>query len=185
MTYEFNSDWVTSHEQDWRVIFAELVGLPQLRFLEIGSYEGRSTIWWLDNVLTDPTSKITCVDPWAWGVDKELRFDRNIVATGRSDQVRKIKSESARAITRLGENSFDAAYVDGSHEAADTLLDGLLTMRLLKVGGILLFDDYGWAGKNSNRHHLPGLGIDAFLKLRDYQIEVVHKKYQVAIKKLR
>jgi predicted O-methyltransferase YrrM len=35
---------------------------PRLRFLEVGSYEGRSAVWLLSNILTHPTSRLYCVD---------------------------------------------------------------------------------------------------------------------------
>lgn len=43
-----------------------------------------------------------------------------------------------------GENKFDFIYVDGLHLSQDVLYDALLSFDLLKVGGILIFDDYLW-----------------------------------------
>mmetsp|Transcript_51895 Transcript_51895/g.89100 ORF Transcript_51895/g.89100 Transcript_51895/m.89100 type:complete len:188 (-) Transcript_51895:119-682(-) len=36
---------------------------------------------------------------------------------------------------------FDLVYVDGGHDAATALSDGLLSMKLLKPGGYIIFDD--------------------------------------------
>ena len=176
--YAFTTDWVSSHEPHWRTLFTHLVGQPNVRFVEVGSYEGRSSVWWLKNVLTHPTSQLTCIDLWQSAAERERRFDANLVGSGRSNQVKKIKAESARALSWLPLSSFDAAYVDGSHEAADVLLDGLLCLRLLKPGGILLFDDYRWQG---DRHHLPAAAIDAVVVLTDFETEVIHSAYQPAL----
>ena len=37
---------------------------------------------------------------------------------------------------------FDLIYVDGGHDGATALSDGLLSYRLLRPGGLLIFDDY-------------------------------------------
>ena len=36
---------------------------------------------------------------------------------------------------------YDIIYIDGSHEARDVLEDAVLAYRLLKIGGLLIFDD--------------------------------------------
>jgi hypothetical protein len=42
-----------------------MAGRP-VNFLELGSYEGRSTVWMLESLLTHPQSHITCVDPFVY-----------------------------------------------------------------------------------------------------------------------
>ena len=39
-------------------------------------------------------------------------------------------------------NNFDLIYIDASHYAPDVLSDAVLAFKLLKPGGILIFDDY-------------------------------------------
>jgi hypothetical protein len=58
-----------------------------------------------------------------------------------------------------------------------------LSFRLLKVGGIMIFDDYGWGNHRGTLLH-PKPGIDAFLDVYADQLVVLRKEYQVAIKKL-
>ena len=60
------------------------VGRPNLSFLEIGSAEGSSAIGIIQTVLTDPSSKVTCVDKWDaafsngfFADDYEANFDTN------------------------------------------------------------------------------------------------------------
>ena len=43
------------------------------------------------------------------------------------------------------DQKFDVIYVDGSHFADDVLTDGINAWRLLKQGGIMIFDDLLWA----------------------------------------
>ena len=59
---------------------------------------------------------------------------------------------------------YDWIYVDGSHEADDTFLDGELVWRLAK-GVIVIFDDYHWDKEPTYSIHHPQRGIDAFMIL--------------------
>ena len=100
--YEFTVDWVTNNVENWTQHLGELRGKADLRALEIGSYEGRSAIWFLGEILTHPSSRITCVD--LFGVTEiESRFDRNIGASGVAFKVDKIKGNSQDVLPSLGE----------------------------------------------------------------------------------
>ena len=60
---EFSTDWATSHFSVWRRVLAPLRGRGA-QVLEIGSWEGRSAIFFL-NYLRD--CKIVCIDTFAGG----------------------------------------------------------------------------------------------------------------------
>ena len=132
--YRFTSDWVTRYEDRWRREHAGWAGRPKLRFLEIGSYEGRSACWWLDNVLTHVTSSLTCVDPFIAHDTQGDLFDFNVAASGAQQRVKKVKAFSFEVLRTLPKSSFDFVYIDGSHFAADVAKDALLGWPLLKIG---------------------------------------------------
>jgi hypothetical protein len=80
---------------------------------------------------------------------------------------------------------FDCVYVDGDHDGAATMEHGVLAWMLLKTGGILIFDDYEYAhpsqdsiGKTPTRD-----GIDGFLSGYATRLTVMHKAYQVIVRK--
>lgn len=173
--YEFTSDWFSARIPVWERFLLPLAGKP-LHTLEIGSHEGRSALWVLEHVLTHPGSTITCVDPWG---DRtvERRFDRNVAASGKSDQLVKRKGHSWRELRDLPPGRFAFVYIDGCHEGLNVLEDAVLSFRLLRPGGLLCFDDYLW--QNDRRGHLPREAIDAFLGLYDRQVEVLERGYQV------
>src|SRR4051812_39152799 len=54
--YKFTLDLFTTHIKQWERDFGFLKGHPNLRFVEIGSFEGRSTCWLLEYILTHETS---------------------------------------------------------------------------------------------------------------------------------
>lgn len=179
---QLTTDWVSSRTESWSELLKDYMGQPDVHMLEIGCYQGRSTLWWLDNLLSHHTSRITCVDTWDMMKDSETFFDQNIAASGNSIRMRKFKMESWKLLSVLSpEERFDVIYVDGSHEAKDVLFDALMCLHLLKPGGYLIFDDYLWEGC---RHFMPKASLDHFVEICSPYCEVVLKEYQLAVQKL-
>lgn len=177
-SYEFSNDWFDrTAKKNWHHLFAK--HKPK-KYLEIGSFEGRSLCELIER--NDWTTHLDCtaIDTFEGGREHgdmdlaglEKKFDANVsVALNRARNtcsVRKIVAKSEIALPRLinlGEsNSFDFIYVDGSHEAPDVLFDAVNSMKLLKVGGILGFDDYTWNHTTRDITNTPKLAIDAFLQ---------------------
>jgi hypothetical protein len=81
--YQFTQDWFKWAPAVWEQIIPLL---PEKKsFLEIGSFEGRSTVWIIENMM-NPGDWIDCVDTWEGGEehnkedmqDTESRFVHNI-----------------------------------------------------------------------------------------------------------
>jgi len=178
--YAFTSDYVSSFTPSWEKYLAEFRGKENIKLLEIGSYEGRSGIWFLENILTHPISSITCVDVFCQ--EWEQLFDHNIKISGFSDKITKLKGRSECILLTLKEKSFDIIYVDGSHLAPNVLMDAVASWLLLKVGGLMILDDYEWEPAKSPENR-PKIGIDLFLRVFQNNLEVLHKEYQVIIRK--
>lgn len=184
--YDFTVDWFTYNIPVWQQAMAEFQGKPSLRYLEVGVYEGRSAIWMLENVLTHPTATVTAIDLFD-GPYRE-RYFANIERTGASDRVTSIASFSQLAMRELPLDSYDIIYIDGSHAKEDVLEDAVLAWRLLKEGGILIFDDYQWAGSfvegtSDKPTDFPKTAIDAFLQCFADHLEVIHNAYQIVLRK--
>jgi hypothetical protein len=69
-----------------------------------------------------------------------------------------------------------------SHRAKHVFLDAALSWDLLKDGGLLIFDDYELELK-APADLRPKVPIDTFLLAFGEELEVVHKGYQVAVRK--
>jgi predicted O-methyltransferase YrrM len=194
--YTFTSDWFLHNQSSWDIHLEEFKNKPNLNFLEIGSYEGRSTIWLLENVLTDPSSKITCIDLFDGtleennmendpnlNLDYEKTFWNNIQPF--KEKVKVFKGWSHEILRTLNLNeSFDFAYIDGDHTAYGTLMDAVLIHPLIKPGGMIIFDDYGWKDPSEpSPQESPELAIDSFCYIFDKQYTVIHQGWQVIIKK--
>jgi predicted O-methyltransferase YrrM len=207
--YDFTSDWFTHVEPTWRVLTREL---KPRAILEIGSFEGRSACWMIDTLphLVNAGVDLVCIDRWGPGrVERpgsqtpsamdlvEQRFDRNIAAAVNSAAhpvtVRKLKGPSivglAKLVSEGRQGAFDMVYVDGGHSAPDVLADAVLAFRLLRVGGLMIFDDYLWVNdpvRPDDILRTPKPAIDAFLNVHWHVMRIVSGKpvYQLYARKI-
>jgi Methyltransferase domain len=144
----FSADWATWHFANW-VKFLRPLQMRPVRVLEIGSWEGRSALFFLNYF---PASQLVCVDTFGGNIEHmrnphfaalipetEQRFDANVAAfTGR---VEKIKGTSADVLPRLGiaGRRFNIVYVDANHRAANVYADGALAWPMVERAGIVIF----------------------------------------------
>jgi predicted O-methyltransferase YrrM len=178
--YLFTADWFTFHVPLWNEIFAPFRGKPGVRYLEVGTYEGRSALWMLDNILTHPTSRMTVVDIFPGESDE--RWRANLKLSGAERRVTTIKGRSAVELRKLPFSFYDIVYIDASHKADDTLSDAILCWELLKDGGMMLFDDYGFAAGWAPELR-PATAIDAFITTYRSTLDVLHQHNQVLVRK--
>ena len=60
----FTEDYFSQNIPSWDALFS--VWEPK-RILEIGSFEGRSTSYWIERLKDEPSGEIHCVDTWLGG----------------------------------------------------------------------------------------------------------------------
>ncbi len=190
--YQFTQDWFSGNVPIWEQHLKRFINIPTLNVLEIGSWEGRSTCWLLDNIMTHEHNTITCIDTFQGSVEHrydhsylqsiEGRFDFNIVRTRVPDKVKKIVGNSHEVMRSLPLNSYEIVYIDGSHIASDVLQDAVLVWQLLKVGGFIIFDDYPFTFPQNPAWNTK-IGIDAFMISFSDKFRVIHKAYQVILEK--
>lgn len=202
--YQFSNNWFNN---SIKAVWSDLLGqLAPSRVLEIGSFEGASTCFLIEQISAQRTLELHCVDTWKGGLEHqsngsaaadmtqvEQRFRTNIglalSAAARAVSVRVHKDRSDRALMRLmvevGPNYFDMVYVDGSHEAPDVLFDAIASFKLLRLGGLLVFDDYLWSGQACpDLLKSPKIAIDAFTSVHASKIRMVTAPlYQVYVVK--
>ena len=191
--YEFTRDWFSWSPEVWEQL---VPALPERkRFLEIGSFEGRSTVWTAENMMEDG-GILVAVDTWQGGEEHqgsinmdaaEALFDYNMALLGERFPERKIakmKMKSYLAFGYLNEGKpFDFIYIDGSHTAKDVLADACMAWPLLKSGGVMVFDDYTW-GDPRDLLHRPKIAVDAFVNIYAEEIKPVHTGYQLSVQKI-
>lgn len=183
--------------------------LPQLDarlVLEAGSYEGASACYLIDVLGRKAPLEMHCIDHWDGGMEHrtaaidmtqvEQRFHRNTTIALRNSpfpvdlHIHKGSSESCLGalLSRQPRPKFDFIYIDGSHQAADVLLDASMAFRLLRTGGIMVLDDYLWHETlEGNRDPLavPKMAIDAFINCHFNRLRIVSAPlYQIFLQKL-
>ena len=193
--YTFTNDWFSEDNGEPVVRefdkFLSCYKDKPCKFLEIGSYEGMSAIWMLDNVLTHQDSRLWCIDAWAeWTGDAFSTFVNNIKLSGHKDKVEIIKGDSIDYVGKFPRDYFDFIYVDGNHDERAVLQDMLLSFRVLKSGGIMALDDYLLCirypeseGSLANKG-LTKIAIDYFIGLFYDELTIIHKDYQLWIRKV-
>jgi len=200
--YNFTQDWFHWAPEVWEQLVPMLPS--RKAFLEIGSFEGRSTVWTIENMMEDG-GFIDCLDTWEGGAEHvndemsgaETRFDQNTKllvekyhgggSHAKNRRVYKYKDLSSKSLARiygqLSPPSYDFIYIDGSHRAKDVMTDACLAWPLLKVGGFMVFDDYSWAPEPRDILYRPKIAVDAFTTMFAEEAQVVFSKYQLIVKK--
>jgi predicted O-methyltransferase YrrM len=140
--------------------------------LEVGSWEGRSALFFLNFFRR---STITCIDTFAGGEEHranrdwaaelpnvENRFDHNLAQFG--PRVEKLKGWSKDGLRLLAEQRrrFDLAYVDGGHTYDDIMADSIGVWPLVDPGGVIIWDDYRRSVELPAEQR-PQAAIDTFL----------------------
>ena len=156
--------------------------------LEIGSYEGRSCIYFGKKFID---AKITCVDTWS-GSDEHLNikfqeiennFDKNILNHLGNDRVEKQKI-SSDVFFKKNNKFYDLIYIDGDHQTDQVNKDINNAWSILNDGGYLILDDYTWWWyKDLNKN--PATAINNFIYNNMNSIDVKNLVIwkQVLIKK--
>jgi len=163
----FTQDWF-SHNIPLFEKF--LKPLKDLRILEIGSFEGRSALWMIQNL--NP-KKLVLVDP---GQESNIVLKLNLSGLDYT-LIEKPNNEAWRDYIF---EEFDFVYVDGSHSSKNCYFDMILGWTVLKSGGIMAIDDYAWPLQSEDQTS-PKEAVDLFLQRKDYVL--LHKNYQVWLMK--
>jgi cephalosporin hydroxylase len=147
------------------------------RLLEIGALEGRSALWMAQHIATHPSASIQTIDAY-----ENPRLRRNLMGPDGS-RVTFHPGFSVDVLPTLPREAYDFVYIDGCHWCINVLEDAVLAFRLLKVGGIMAFDDYLLDDPAWTQDGRPKEAIDAFLTVYAGKIDVLERNSQVWIRK--
>ena len=166
--------------------------------LEIGSYEGLTSNYIVDNILTDD-GKLICIDPLTDNylndslTDKDIkmnddhnffngqydRFVNNVeehLESGKIELIRDLSINVFKDLIKKYKGKFDFIYIDGDHRPEGVYIDAINSFKLCKNESYILFDDYKWEDTS--------VGINKFLEEYDGKYSILEKKYQVLIQKI-
>lgn len=185
--YKYTQDWFLRSEI--KQLILNIIDSNNINhILEIGCFEGLSSVFFADNLLNHTESTLTCVDPFLTidnndhkeflNNNEELTFDYNISICKNKDKisVNKITSDN---FFKLNTKTYNFIYIDGCHICDFINRDMENSFKVLEKNGIMWMDDYLWGDGIQIRNTM-----DNFLEKYNGQYELIHKGYQLAIKKL-
>lgn len=192
--YQYTKDWFKWAPQVWSQLIPHL---PERKhFLEIGSFEGRSAVWTIENMMEDG-GEIVCIDTWEGGAEHtpedmegtELRFHQNITLVRKKFPNRAVTSCRGTSVDWIAaliqdKRKFDFIYIDGSHLAKDVLIDACMSWPLLKKDGFIVFDDYAWKPPGFSLLQRPKIAVDAFVNMFEDELIIAHSGYQLVVRKV-
>lgn len=165
-------DYVTNKLSTWMPILEPLRDTP-LSILEIGSMEGRSALFFASYLRK---AVITCVDPFH---KREKRFDRNLK---RYEDSRLLAAGADQATPgRCGIRP--GLSVDGCHERESVMMDSVLAWGMLKLGGMLIWDDYTDYKDDKANWERPTSAVDGFLVAYAQEFQEISRTKQLIVKK--
>jgi len=177
--------WFDDHNREmWEKHLIEAANPPIESYLEIGVCEGHSMRWVLENL--QPSRAI--------GVDMYVvkkRGERDDVLLHEANAQRNLKEWLTAGVLRLDRRSsweyltelnmhnciepdterFDLVYVDGDHRCLPCATDCFLAWPLVKMGGIMIMDDFdrryqrGWPMSRE--------GVLAFLNAAEKTYDII------------
>lgn len=193
--YKFTSTWFKDvAEKTWEELFKIYPKKPK-RLLEIGCYEGRATVWLCDNIL-EAGAEYDIVDTFGGSLEEsgmnienqlqenasyiEDNFKHNI-SYHSNIKFNIHKGYSQKILPTFPQiEMYDFIYIDASHRADDTFVDAYYAHKMLKPGGILIFDDFLWKDtKNMHPVNSPQLAVEVFNTMYDDSYTLIFQGYQV------
>ena len=122
--YKYSENWFLVSEIK-NILLQFLDKSKQNKILEIGSFEGLSSVFFADNFLDNSNSTLTCVDPFL-NIDnndhkqflqnnEEMNFDYNISICKNSDKIT-IHKITSDIFFENNSQKYNFIYIDGCHE---------------------------------------------------------------------
>jgi hypothetical protein len=109
VNYNFTTNWFYPDQPHWQNLINEYKG-KKINALEIGVFEGRATVWMLENLFDNPESIFVAMDTFKGSLehsnDDRLvglyeRFLANIRISGKENQVQVMKDTSYNSLIKL------------------------------------------------------------------------------------
>ena len=191
----FSSDWFDKlAKNNFENVIVSLYREKQFKYLEIGTFEGASLYYLLNNCPNCQAFVIDPFDNFNGTINQLQTFKDNLKE--HLHKITIIKGYSKNYLPTFEENTFDCIYVDGDHTSYGVLIDAFLSFPLLKSGGYMIFDDYMWI-HNDGSHQIPDendprlqdklnphTGINIFLSFYKENVQIFAKNWQLIIKKI-
>ena len=145
--------------------------------LEIGCYQGCSTLHLLNSLCNSKDSVCIAVDPFVNDTKEDFKYNISLSPNSENLKLYEMKSEDYFKSNNLW---FDFIYIDGLHtpEALENDLES--SWKVLNQNGTIWVDDYLGGGDIKILKPV----VDKFLTKNKSMIKIIHQEYQVGFMKL-
>ena len=186
--YKYSQTWFLNSEiKNFLIHFLD-ESKPN-NILEIGCFEGLSSVFFADNFINHKDSSLTCVDPFLT-IDsndhklflqnnEEKNFDFNVSICQNFDKIIIYKTTSDNFF-KFNNKIYNFIYIDGCHEPNFIQRDMENSFNVLDINGIMWMDDYGGGDGIQIKNTM-----NEFLHKYKGLYELIHTGYQLAIKKIK
>lgn len=161
-----------------------------LSFLQLGVYKGDASIWLIENILTNKNSTLTDVDTWLGNedsIDQELDWNNieNIYDNKIKNykNIKKEKIDSIKFFENNKDKKYDFIYVDLDYRSGIISKNCYLFWDLLKNGGTMAINNYGWIADPNDLFSSIKIGVDLFVNDVSENCTLLERSYQIWIKK--
>lgn len=167
------TDYFSINAYYWNKILNK--NFKKFSYLEIGSWEGNSALYILKN---HSTENVVCVD--LWDIDnnfKELNkknFDNFVKNLKEFENKYSYFKTTSDDFFLKNNQFFDVIYIDGWHGTSQVNKDISNSWKFLKIGGIIICDDYFYGDiyKNSYKD-IPAPAINNFIKENKKNLKIL------------
>jgi len=176
MSGGFTVDWTARSVPVFEKYLAPLMGQQNISGLELGVFEGRTTCWLMEHVLTDIGSQLLCIDPFEglYGVkgldagqdmmNVERRWEENVAHfLPRMWLIRHPTPDAFGYQEWWGWPDLHFAYIDGCHRADAVLSDLVHVAARMRPEGAIIVDDYVWEDSPPDLYGGVKRAVHAFL----------------------
>lgn len=181
--YKFNyDDWFSMNMNVWKNY---LTPLKEIKYLEIGSFEGRSAVFGgeLSNV-----KEITCVDTFEGSkengenINYDLVYKNCLENLNRLNKPYNLIKNTSHNFFQNNNKTFNVIYIDGSHFHENVKKDFINSMNCLDDRGILICDDFLWFFYKKKEHNPIGAILECYEKYKE-DLEILFVNHQIIFKK--
>lgn len=190
--FRFTRRWFRHRNQaTWSTFFLKKFSNDRpMNMIQIGVFEGMDLVWCLQNILGHTNSRVLAIDPWieTTKLDADYMNDvhdravhnlmpwrkKHVIMRGFSQNI--LPNISYQGIEIRGQQvktgQFDLIVIDGDHNADAVYMDAILSLRLIKPGGWMVFDDV--RNRIPKKDHVQA-GLDRFLGDHQDRVRTVWK----------
>ena len=195
--YSFMMNWTNDVPKNTKNDFIKILKkLPiNSKLLEVGTYTGTGIIEMLNTV---PNSTGTVIDLWESYHEHDnvlnndtitediskLNIEQIFYNNTKELNIKVLKGRSSNKLLELlmENEKFNFIYIDASHRCLDVFVDATIAWKLLKINGIIGFDDYLF--NKGDILNSPHDAINYFMEQQKDNFIVLNEGYRIFLQKI-